>query len=259
MGRNQRFILAFGLILLAATFSSCGTKVVGLNHDPTFTYAAMNGGGLAVGGVVHPLGYGERYLNPNEMADHMRLQIMRQREDVRVRPVGVVRTAMGEGFYLDMMRDFEMGATMDEAHLMAMREVVSEEVRYVMFCRVEDDVIRQYQKHTTQGKDEEKKDVLEMRTSRTMTAEFRVYDVDQGYWVWQGHLTKRRVNKNRYVQEQYQNEDELLEIVVGVILDEIAEKPVYPRPPNSKSMLTPMFRNFAKKLPEPGKRYTAQN
>jgi hypothetical protein len=134
-------------------------------------------------------------------------------------------------------------------------------VRYVIFARIDEDIISRREKESVQGKkDEVKKDVLDMITSRRMSTEFMVYDVYEGRSVWRGHLAGARSNKNRYVYEQKDLEDEqdLLEVIVGVILDAGSPEPVFPPPPTTTSVLAGIFKSFAKSLPEPGKVYTAQ-
>jgi len=259
VSRTQIIPLA-ALVVLAALTASCGTKVMGLNHDPTFTHQNIAEGGMAVAGVVHPTGYGERRTDREEVTDFLRLQILRYRDDLDVRPSGVIRVAIGEGFYKDLLEVYERGGELSLTHETALREVIRDQVRYVIFARVDEDLISRRERETTQGKkDEVKKDVLEMITSRRISTEFMVYDVFEGRSVWRGHLAGGRTNKNRYVYEQKNLEDEqdLLEVIVGVILDIDAPEPVYPPPPTTTSVLAGIFKNFAKSLPEPGKVYTA--
>jgi hypothetical protein len=233
---------------------------MGLNHDPTFTHQSIQEGGMAVAGVVHPTGYGERRTDREEVTDFLRLQILRYREDLDVRPSGVVRVAIGEGFYGDLLDVYERGGELDLAHETALREVLRDQVRYVIFARIDEDFIARRERETTQGKEENKKDVLDMITSRRMSTEFLVYDVYAGHSVWRGHLSGGRTNKNRYVYEPTDLEDEkdLLEVIVGVILEAESPDPVYPPPPTTTSVLAGIFKNFAKTLPEPGKVYTAK-
>lgn len=260
MSRN-RIISSAALLVLAALTASCGTKVMGLNHDPTFTHQSIAEGGIAVAGVVHPTGYGERRTDRDEVTDFLRLQILRYRDDLDVLPSGVVRVAIGEGFYNDLLEVYERGGELSPAHTTALREAIQEQVRYVIFARIDEDFISRRERETKQGKkEEEQKDVLEMITSRRISTEFMVYDVYEGRSVWRGHLAGARTNKNRYVYEQKNLEDEqdLLEVIVGVILDAESPEPVYPPPPTTTSVLAGIFKSFAKSLPEPGEVYTAQ-
>jgi hypothetical protein len=233
---------------------------MGLQHDPTFTYQNVASDGIAVAGVVHPLGYGERRMDREQATDYLRLQILRYRDDINVRPSGVIRVAIGEGFYQELLDVYERGGELNLAHETALREIVREQVRYVIFARIDQDNIGRRQRETTKGKDEEQQDILEYITSRHISTEFLVYDAYEGRQVWRGHFAGRRSNKNSYVLADTEIEDEqdLLEIIVGVILDADAPEPTYPPPPSLNGLLAGVFKNFAKSLPEPGKVYTAK-
>jgi len=239
----------------AIAVSSCGSKVQGLQHDPSFTYHKMELERTAIGGVAYPFPASQGgYMSREEATNLLTLQITRYREDLNVHPVGEPIHLLGEQAYTDMMYAYERGGLITPDDLEMMRNILYPDLRYLVFARIEQDLIHRGRREKVEGKDEDQRDVLELTTTRSVTVAFNVYDILESRSVWRGHLSKNAKNKNRYVYDRNNPDEEqdLLEIIVGVIFEGSMRQPTHPEAPNMTTALTNIFRRFAENLPKPG-------
>jgi hypothetical protein len=240
------------LLGVASPIRSCGTKVVGVFHDPSFDYATLQEEKMAVGGVVYSVGPQEvRTLIGDEATNRLQFELLRNREDLDVLPAGAVLIAVGDEFYDKILFDYERGAMLSESHLEALREGLEGRARYVIFSRVEEDVVSRKRDLESQGDEEEKEETLKLTTSRRVTTSFRVYDVTGGKTVWRGLIQKSRSNEFQFGFRSGDETDEAvwIDLVVGTVIEDPSAEPVYPDPPDLNQVLGPIFVGFADHLP----------
>ena len=165
---------SFAVVILlgvVAVFRSCGTEVVGLIQDPSFTYVSAVNEGMVIGGVVYSIGPEEsRDAVGDEATNQLRISFLHNREDLPVLPVGTVLEAVGDEIYERILSTYERGAALDDDHLDTLRSGLSGKARYFILSRIEEDYVYTSRHFYTIG-DEEK---LELKTHRRVTASFRV-------------------------------------------------------------------------------------
>jgi hypothetical protein len=217
----------------------CGTKVIGLRTDPSFTYDSLYAGGIVVGGVTSLLDEGETAATRRHRASLLRVSILEKRPDIDVQPAEAISQAVGQESYAAVLDDYRLGGELDQARLAQLSEVLAD-LRYVIFARIEDDAIDSgitVQRDTARGED-----TRIFRTSRTVTTGFQVYDLTAGNPVWSGYIKEGKKEENRYVE--YSN---LGQALVAALL---GNEPEYPMTPEFDEVLRKIFEGFAEHLPD---------
>ena len=241
-----------GVLTLALLATSCGSKVKGLQQDPTFTYHRMEHQRAAIGGVAYPYpANGGSFMSREEMADLLALEFVRNRDDLNLLPQGYPMRRLGEVEYYTMLDEFERGGILMPDQLDALQQAMYPELRYLVFGRIEQDQISRGSREKTKETDDGVQEILELTTTRYVTVAFNIYDLQQERSVWRGHLSRRATNKNRYAYDvnEVESEQDVIELIVGVIAAEVGEKPRHPAAPPMEALLSPIFGKFAKSLP----------
>ena len=239
--RGARRLLFSAVFFVAAV--GCGTKVIGLRSDPSLTYESLSTGGIVVGGVTSLPDKAETAATRSQMASLLRLSILKERPDIDVQPTGVIIRALGQESYAELLEDYRLAGDLDQARLAQLSEVLSD-LRYVIFARIEDDVM---DRSTTVERDTTADvDVTKYVTSRTVTTGFQIYDLAAGVPVWAGYIKKKQENENRYRE----GGDFVTILLEGLLRGE----PEYPNPPALNGVARKTFEGFAENLPKRSQR-----
>ncbi len=241
--RSAAFLLLAGLFLI---LGGCATKVIGLRHDPSFTYDSIAGSRIAIGGVASSAvrlsrGYIRKY---NGI---LREEFLKQRPGYPMAQAGLVESALGKKAYLEMLDDYSATGTLSAQWASAIKASVKD-VRYVVFARLGESEIT-YDKSTTnvykKSRNAEGKEIrhltgynITLNTRREMSASLRIHDLDDGRYVWGGTVSKSPSNSKFYT----------------VRFSGIKLRRKYPKAPKVSEAVRKIFSGFAENLPGPPKK-----
>ncbi len=234
--RNSTWLLFCAVFVLAG---GCGTKVIGLRTDPSFTYDSLSAGGIVVGGVTSLLYEAERASSRSQRASLLRLSILAKRSDIDLRPAGAITQAVGQESYSALLDDYQLGGELDQARLAQLSEALAN-LRYVIFARIEDDVINRGT--TVQRDTADNEDTTIFKISRTLTTSLQIYDLTAGTPVWSGYIKESKKKENRYVEH-----GNFGKAILAAIL---GNEPKYPSTPEFNEVLRKTFEGFAEHLPK---------
>ena len=230
--------LAAGAFTLSAV-TGCASppRVFGLRHDPTFTYQSLDSGSVAVGGVADGTAqspsarvWSESLLVNSLREAHPRLQVA---------SAGAVAAEFGDKAHGELLARYLLVGELDSASLHEMSTRLPK-LRYVVFARVDADVIDSAETVTQYSKEH-----TERSTTRTMTVDFQVYDMSLRRSVWNGQFTQSKSSSNEF-DEPGGLFDALVTAVLGTH--------DYPPPPEVHKVLRPIFDEFAERLPQSSRR-----
>ncbi|UCE02219.1 MAG: hypothetical protein JSW67_13350 [Candidatus Latescibacterota bacterium] len=257
------------LLSLALGAFGCGPSVKGLRHDPSFDYASMSADQIGVGGVtslVHETDDVDALRS--QLASMLRLQMLDAQGAVEVTPTGVFRSTLGGDAYGALLDEYRLNGQIDRATLAVWDSSFGGACRYVVFARIEDDIVKESSSSGEEHDAGVQYAVTKLSTTRTLTVAFSIYDLHMTKSVWSAHLTDGRANTNKYrgapvptskeasgdKKEKKEEKSTVEEIVVAVVEMLTAEEMVYPEPPTLTEVAERVFRGFAKNLPEAPKK-----
>lgn len=257
MGTGIGPLAAVILLGAVAVLRSCGTEVVGLIHDPGFTYDSAVSERMVIGGVVYSIGPEElRAAIGDEATNQLGISFLKNREDLDVLPVGVILAAVGEGAHARILHRYERGAALEGEDLEVLRKSLAGKARYLILSRIEEDFVYNSRRLYTLGGEEK----LELKTRRRVTASFRVYDLETARTAWRGVIQKTADNPyefSRAIEEESAEESGWYDVVLGVVVDDPLVPLRYPDPPHLQMILPHIFAGFADNLPREGSRRSA--
>src|SRR5579859_3879678 len=105
-----------GVALLGLAYVGCATKVAGLKQSNTFVYPSIVQGKIAVGGVTSAVDTLEESRR-NSLANLLRTELLEERKDYNVIPVGTVANKLGKSKYNEILEAFRLDGIVNEAHL----------------------------------------------------------------------------------------------------------------------------------------------
>ena len=239
--------LATGGLLLASSGACAGPQIYGLRHDRSFTYQSLDSGSMVVGGVT-AVGR-EAALDSTTRGQFESLLTNSLRDGYRrleVPSAGAVAAEFGDSLHGEVLNRYRRVGELDSATLREMSARLPKP-RYVVFARIESDVIDSAET-VTQDSADKKLNVEQVVRSRfrTMTVGFHVYDMSLSRAVWSGELMTADTASNSYTQPR-----KFVESVVTAI---IRGSPKYPTAPTQSKVLRLLFDDFAESLPQPPQR-----
>jgi hypothetical protein len=257
------------LLLLACGTFACGPSIKGLRHDPSFDYVSMSADRIGVGGVtslVHETDDVDALRS--QLSSMLRLQMLDAKGAVDVTPTGVFRSTLGGDAYGALLDEYRLNGQIDTATLAAWDSSFGGACRYVVFARIEDDIVKESSSSGEEHDSGVQYAVTKLSTTRKLTVAFSVYDLHMAKSVWSAHLTDGQANTNKYrgapvptsneesddKKEKKEEKSTVEEIVVAVVEMLTAEEMVYPEPPTLTEVAERVFQGFAKNLPEPPKK-----
>ena len=178
------------LILITATaVYACQTYVSNLAIDPSFTYQAMTGAGMVIGGVSSDLEIlgakrADRY------ADEIKMAVEKERPELVVIDTDSLHKKMGSAAYQAMMAEWTDGLVISKQTIAAIRKAVPN-VKYASFARIEETSTRvsNTENPIYENKDDKKKLIgvtHNLAAMREISVTYIVYELASGAKVWSG-------------------------------------------------------------------------
>ncbi|MFC1683094.1 hypothetical protein ACFL0G_02655 [Candidatus Zixiibacteriota bacterium] len=234
---------------------SCGPKVSRLETDPSLTPASLRTQQIGIGGVTSLIVCEPgSEMSGKDMSNLLRLCIMEKRVDLEVQPEERTRLAVGPGRYEKRLDTYRLTGEIEPEVLNEIDTLLQNAIRYLIFARVEGDVVERGTSETVnnQGEDDEYTEV-KYTSKRTVTVSFVVYDLQQKIPVWSGLVSDDEANHKTHTIEE---EDEsflgsVVKGVIGAVLfgDDDEDQGPYPDPPEFQQVLKKVFEGFALLLP----------
>lgn len=224
--------------LCVTVAGGCGTNVIGLRSDPSFTYQTLSAGGIAVGGVTDRVGEGDPFTQ-HRMTSLLRERILKERPDIGVRPVEVIIHALGHLAYGELLADYRLRGEITETWLERLSRAAAD-VQYAIFARIE-----RYETEKEKVVTRDTSDVkwTTFKISRTVGISFHIYDLTTGVSVWSGYIYKTE-EKSRVHRERGNILTSVVESFLGL------NPSGYPSPPKFSKLSSEVFEGFADNLPE---------
>ena len=245
-------LLLWALVVLVT--DGCGTRVTGLQSDPSFTYQNLSRDGIAIGGVSYLFGRNFPAMQ-DQMASLLKESIIRERPDIIVQPVYLVPGALGQAEYRRMLADYWATGEVAETWLEQLSGAAGR-TQYAVFARIERD---DFATSESSGADT---NTTTYTMSRTVRTSFQVYDLTRRISVWSGSLSKTKSRSTKVREEEEESHgilgDLIEDIVESVVQDALGLTPTptapssYPKAPELTELLRSIFEGFAEHLPEPG-------
>ncbi len=231
--RGARWLLLCAVFVVAG---GCSTKVIGLRTDPSFTYDSLSAGGIVVGGVTFWVEV-ETAESRGQSASLLRASILKKRPDIDVQPAITITRAVGPESYTALLDDYELAGELEQARLAQLSEAL-DDLRYVIFARIEADVIKRDIEFATDPATDKEKRIY--KTTRIVTTGFQVYDLATGTPVWSVHVEASKSTELTYTK----GGNFFVDLLVSSLLED------YPSPPEFNEVLRKTFEGFPKHLPK---------
>ncbi len=245
ISRRPCRVLPWALVVLVV--GGCGTHVIGLRSDPSFTHETMSTGGIAVGGVTSIAGADDP-ITRRKMTSLLRACILEERSDVEVQPIAMFPHAVGPLAYGELMADYRRTGEISAPWLEHLSRDPGK-AQYVIFARIERDSAG---RNAFQGEG-----FTTYKVSRTVGVGFLVFDLTKMASVWSGYITKTKDKHNKVDDEEEEQSGGFLANIVGDLLESIVAGALgltppstYPDYPRFTETLDPIFQGFAEHLPE---------
>ncbi|MDA9983343.1 hypothetical protein N9H39_11615 [Gammaproteobacteria bacterium] len=178
------------LILITATaLYACQTYVSNLAIEPSFTYQAMTGGGMVVGGVSSDLeNLGAK--RANRYADEIKMAVEQERTELVVIDTDSLRKKMESATYQAMMAEWTDGLVISKQTIAAVRKAVPN-IKSASFARIEETSTRvsNTENPIYENIDDKKKLIgvtHNLAAMREITVTYIVYELASGAKVWSG-------------------------------------------------------------------------
>jgi hypothetical protein len=240
-------------MLLALALTGCATKVAGLKQSPTFTFPSIAQGKMAVGGVAASstlLDEGKR----TSYANLLRTELLEERKEYNIAPVGSVVNRLGRQQYQTMMSELANTGSISDQSLSALRTKLAD-TRYVTFALIEhDEVTTDRRENSSTDKDGRVvpgSEKIVASAQRNVTASLHVYDLKSGDVAFTGAVTKSLGDSRQYEKERESGLVSVIKAIKGDGNDPIDAKYPYPTAPDTMKVLSKVFTGFGENLPKP--------
>lgn len=243
---KQLRALTFGGLLLVVGSGCARSHVLGLRHDPRFTYGSLDSGSIAVGGVTWVTGDEAPSAATRSQFESLLATALTDADPrLTVMSAGAVAAALPEGSHGKLLARYRLAGELDSTALYEMSDRLSN-VRYVVLARIEGDVTERSETVTRDTLEKKPKyEHVSLAVSRTMTLGFQVYDMSLRLAVWSGRLSRTDDASNNY-----EDPTGFLESLVTATLRGPHK---YPDAPAQINVLRHVFQDFAESLPQPPK------
>ncbi len=240
------------VIISMLFFTSCATKVHGLQKSADFNYTSVVSGKILIGGIVHTNEEWD-YKKKISMANTFKTEIREERRDIRVDNAGFLVKRVGRGIYREMLREISEDGFLSDANIELLAKSVKK-YRYVVFGRIENDRVQNSRNESevldSQGKATGRREVKAL-SQRDMDINFLVYDLTTKTQSWNGVIKKYAQNEHKYLLEKETNLGKIIDLFAGVkSQDDMNKKYPFPKAPTDRKILVQAFRGFAENLPE---------
>ena len=251
-----RVILCIFLSAALASLIGCGPKTTTLHTSSTFTPESVEAWGLGIGGVVSVVAEDRAQLTSSEeLGELLRLSIMEERTDLKVQPAGALSAALGSNRHREILSAYHAKGALTREVFAGVDSLLQRSVRYLVFARVEGDVIN----HTASGTEDSG---MNKASERKVTVSFQVWDLPGADSAWEGRIAGSESNQVSYSAAEEEEEEDgggiwgaIADWIVSALFgggddeDEASRQP-FPEPPTFEQAIEPVFHEFAKKLPK---------
>jgi len=256
MNSNVRHCTVAGCILLLFLCVSCATKISNKETDPSFNPSGMVNGGLAILGCssIVPEHPGPMELS-HELSTPLRQALLEETIDVNIVAWGEVRRALGDDYMRECLVAYDKYGLLDQALVDSLAPVVGQLARYVVVHRLESDVVMlKDEDNKKQVDDEWVVESTTLKTERTLTGSFTVYDLRQGIRVWNATISGKVTTKRKIKPDEDHDIGGWVGTVVDVVdaMEDIFgdDDMPYPKPATNAQVMTKLYEKFAEELPK---------
>lgn len=246
---------SFSLFVLSsvAVLSGCATKIAGLKQSPTFTHQAITSGKIAVGGVVSATAILDEGRSTT-YSNLMRTQLLEERKDYNVAPVGVLVNKVGRAGYQALAAEMQSTGTLSDASVALLKRKMPD-TRYVAFARIEHDEVNHNRNESSQtdknGQVVPGSERVTASSERQVSASLHIYDLKAGDVAFTGTVSKSASDSRSYEKEK---DLALVSVIKAIKGDETThgedQKYPFPPAPDTTKVLAKIFAGFGENLPE---------
>jgi hypothetical protein len=244
-------------VSLLALNLGCSAKVTHIEVDPGFTPERIEGEGLAVLGVTSAAGDGsEAFELSRLLTSSLHGELRSRRGDIRCVPWGDVRLAAGDSLLNACLAEIYEYERIRPASLDSLANRVRSNARYALVQRIESDRLEFSESDKSENIDGEWKVTgTELKTTRTITSTFTIYDLDSSSRVWLATIEGKRETTRDVRPEDNVDFGGWLGKVVDVVeaVDNVLGEPEapesFPDPATRESVMESVYKKFIEELP----------
>ncbi len=270
------FLLIF-LFAVVAGFSSCKTRIIGLEHDPAFNYKTMSQNRFAIAGVTDPRDSYWFRENRVMYGELMRESFLKKRKKMRLLDVSAVKNFLGTDNYLRLVKQYGSFGILNPEDISLLAAKLPG-TRYLVVARVNYHKLRQWRRvedikeelSEEDKKNEKVPEVIGQRIvkeiEREMSVTLRIYDLQLKKNVWGGTIVKKKSTEANYEENDSGNyvktKNVLVNIFANAMIESIRDKNKsreqktddqkypWPKVPSREKLLRVIFTGFAENLPD---------
>ncbi len=249
----KSFHRVFASMALGLLLAGCATKITGLKQSPSFTYAAVHGGKLAIGGVAaafDTLDEGRR----TSYANVMRNALLEERKDYEIAPVGTLMNRLGRTQYQGLISEMQSTGMLSDRSVSNLKAKLAG-IRYAAFSRIENDEVHTDRSESSStdknGNIVPGTEKVTSSTTRTVSASMHVYDLQTGELAFTGTVTKSLSDSRSYAKEREMGLVTVIKAIKGSDGQNSQDTQYpYPNAPDTGKVLARVFAGFGENLPK---------
>ncbi len=247
------------ILIVMMTLSACKTPVVDVQHDPSFTYAAVAQSHFVVGGVVATTEHLDD-ITRIRFGDLLARVFSEERPELMlIRPGLLLKKTDNESF-TRLLDGYRLTGVISEHDVDHVRRAFPA-ARYLLLSRIEMDHVSQLhdenetdvpdsEEDRRKGEFEQVRVDVSLTTTRQMGATLTIYDLHQHLLAWSGYVSQTVTNSNdssHTFNKDRRWQEELIDSVVDGLIGLDEEE--YPEAPSQTEVLEAIFEGFAENMP----------
>ena len=210
---NFKKILFAHSIIIFLLLCSCGTthsiRDNVIYKDDNFGYNQLMNGGVVIGGIAAK----EVYFTNDERIEynsHLTYIAIKEFKDVRVINTLQLMGKIGTDHYFSMMKEYDAKQMLSNEDMRIIKESIPES-EYIIFVNIRNENTSS-DSYTERTADSEGKYKTVYKTTYSLAAEFKIYDLSREQMVW------NNIMYNEAVKTQDRTEDSFFGVVTGDVI-----------------------------------------
>ncbi len=256
MGSGFRFVAC---LAIGFSIAACAAKLKHVEVDSGLSRESLARDGLAVLGCTSVDPSDSDFEISNLLTSKLVSELREEREGVKIVAWGDVRSVVGDSLLQQCLGSVREYGSIKQAELDSLALSMRSRARYPIVHRIVSNETYSGESDAMQGAEKVGTDVS---TTRVVTVEFAVYDLDSRKRVWNGTIEGKSSNQTTYTlpKEEKEEEDEedsggVVDFVAGLFGlggdDDDAQKATAlnaPAAPSLKSVMDNVYSEFADEL-----------
>ena len=213
MNYFEKILSAHSILIISLLLYSCGTTHSISDNviykDDNFGYNQLMNGGVVIGGIAAK----EVYFTNDERIEynsHLTDIAIKEFKDVRVINTLQLMGKIGTDHYFSIMKEYDAKQMLSNEDMRIIKESIPE-IEYIIFVNIRNENTSS-DSYTERTADSEGKYKTVYKTTYSLAAEFKIYDLSREQMVW------NNIMYNEAVKTQDRTEDSSTDVVIGDLM-----------------------------------------